>query len=383
MITCEVLIAGGGPAGSACAWKLRQAGVDALIIDKAAFPRDKVCAGWITPGVVCELQIDTDDYRRGRTFQPITAFRIGVIGNPAWVDIPYERPVSFGIRRCEFDHYLLQRSNARLLLGTPITRVRREGDEWVVNDALRSSMLIGAGGHFCPVARLMNGPSRPAPLVAAQEGEFAIGREDGWLAAPERPELYFCQDLQGYGWCFRKQDYVNVGFGRFDTRAVPKARAEFVQYLKSRGRIPADASWQWRGHAYFVSDGACRKAVDDRVMLVGDAAGIADPRSGEGILPAIASGLAAASTILEANGRYTRDRLIPYEGYLASRNGAGLAGRLLSGLSDAVIPAAAGRLLMRSSWFVRHVVLDRWFLHASSAVNGAQYSHVKEPVPSE
>lgn len=374
VITCEVLIAGGGPAGSACAWKLRQAGVDVLVIDKATFPRDKVCAGWITPGAVRALEIDTDDYSNGRTFQPITAFRIGLIGNRRAVDVHYDHAVSFGIRRCEFDQYLLQRSKARLLLGTPLTAVRRDREHWVVNETIRASMLIGAGGHFCPVARLLNGDSRPAPLVVAQEAEFTIGRDDRWLVAEERPELYFCRDLQGYGWCFRKQDYVNIGFGRFDARGLPQASAAFVDYLKSRGRIPADASWRWRGHAYFVSNGACRKAVDDGLMLVGDAAGIADPRSGEGILPAIASGLAAASAILQARGGYTRGSLAPYARYLTPRSSGGLAGRLLSALSRAAVPAAAGRLSMRSPWFVRHVVLDRWFLHASTVVTAGAHA---------
>ena len=366
MITCDVLIAGGGPAGSACAWKLRRAGIDVLVIDKASFPRDKVCAGWITPAVVRELDIDTDDYRRGRTFQPITGFRVGVIGNADSIEVPYPDPVSFGIRRCEFDHYLLERADARLLLGTPVTSIRRDSGRWVVNGTISSSLLIGAGGHFCPVARQMNGRSRPAALVAAQEAEFAIDGDDAWPVSGEIPELYFCRDLQGYGWCFRKQGYVNVGFGRFDARKLPEATSAFVEYLKSHGRIPPRASWQWRGHAYLVSEGACRKPVDDGVMLVGDAAGIADPRSGEGILPAIASGLAAASTILQAEGCYTRERLTPYERYLAGRNGAGPAARVLSAVSRAAVPPAAGRLCMRSAWFVRHIVLDRWFLHAVS-----------------
>ena len=82
MVTCDVVIVGGGPAGSACAWKLRQAGLDVVVIDSANFPRDKVCAGWITPQVIDDLRLDVDDYRAGRTFQPITGFRVGLIGRP-------------------------------------------------------------------------------------------------------------------------------------------------------------------------------------------------------------------------------------------------------------------------------------------------------------
>ena len=58
MESCDVLIVGGGPAGSTCAWQLRQAGLDVLVMDKQTFPRDKVCAGWITPAVVESLELD-------------------------------------------------------------------------------------------------------------------------------------------------------------------------------------------------------------------------------------------------------------------------------------------------------------------------------------
>ena len=113
MDTCDVLIVGGGPAGSACAWKLRQAGLDVVVMDAAVFPRDKVCAGWITPRVMDELEIDAEQYGHGRTLQPITGFRTGLVGGREEVETAYDHPVSFGIRRCEFDHYLLQRSEAR------------------------------------------------------------------------------------------------------------------------------------------------------------------------------------------------------------------------------------------------------------------------------
>ena len=65
MESCDVLVVGGGPAGSSCAWKLRQAGVDVVVMDRAVFPRDKICAGWITPQVIDDLALDVDHYRRG------------------------------------------------------------------------------------------------------------------------------------------------------------------------------------------------------------------------------------------------------------------------------------------------------------------------------
>jgi len=366
VVTCEVLVAGGGPAGSACAGALRRAGLDVVVMDKAIFPRDKVCAGWITPQVIDELEIDVDDYRAGRTFQPITGFRVGLIGGTAALETTYDRPVSFGIRRCEFDHYLLQRSNARLLLGTPAASIRREGPQWVVNDSVKASMLVGAGGHFCPVARTLNGATTPAPLIAAQEVEFAIDPQErsAFTIAAERPELYFCQDLQGYGWCFRKQEHLNIGFGRLDAHALPKATAEFVDFLKATRRIPATASWRWRGHAYHLSGPVCRQAVGEAVMLVGDAAGLAYPQSGEGIRPAIESGLIAAATIVHAQRHYGRERLEPYARQLQKRFGIGPAVRLLSMVVPDGMSAALGHRLIDWPWFVRHVLLNRWFLHA-------------------
>jgi flavin-dependent dehydrogenase len=365
MDTCEVLIAGGGPAGSTCAWKLRQAGLDVVVMDKAAFPRDKVCAGWITPQVVHDLALDIDDYRAGRTFQPITGFRVGLIGGTGVLETAYERPVSYGIRRCEFDDYLLKRSNARVLLGTPVSKIRREGMHWIVNESIRASMLVGAGGHFCTVARTLGGDGDRAAVIAAQEVEFAIERDaPAFAIAEEVPELYFCQDLKGYGWCFRKERYLNVGFGRLDSRGLPRQSDEFVDFLKGTGRIPRDTSWRWKGHAYLLAGDTGRSPVADRVVLIGDAAGLAYPQSGEGIRPAIESGLMAASTITAAQGNYARDRLQGYEHELTNRFGVSKAAGLLSRLVPSELSAAAARRFLASPLFVRHMVLDRWFLHA-------------------
>jgi menaquinone-9 beta-reductase len=363
MEACDVLIVGGGPAGSACAWKLRSAGLDVVVMDKAAFPRDKVCAGWITPQVVEDLQIDEADYRAGRTFQPITGFRVGIIGRDDAVDVSYDRPVSFGIRRCEFDHYLLRRSGARVLVDA-VSTIRHAGATWVVNDRIEAAMLVGAGGHFCPVARLLNGPAERTPLVAAQEAEFPIDQEGAAevAVAGERPELYFCRDFSGYGWCFRKEQHLNVGFGRIRAHALPRDTSEFVAFLRARRRIAAGASWPWRGHAYLIA--GRRHIVGDGVALVGDAAGLAYPQSGEGIRPAIESGLMAASVIADASGDYGRERLDSYANEVKSRFGTGTLAGSLSRAVSAVRPDRWAASLLRMPWFVRRVVLDRWFLHA-------------------
>ena len=115
MESCDVLIVGGGPAGSSCARGLRKSGLDVAILDKQAFPRDKVCGGWITPRVLTELEIDPAEYAQEHALQPITGFRVGCVGGPS-LETNYGQAVSYGIRRRQFDDYLLKRSGAYAFL---------------------------------------------------------------------------------------------------------------------------------------------------------------------------------------------------------------------------------------------------------------------------
>lgn len=365
METCDVLIVGGGPAGSSCARALCAAGRDVRVLDKAAFPRDKVCAGWITPAVVAELEIDTQDYAQGRVFQPITGFLTSRLGGPE-VRTDYARPVSYGIRRCEFDHYLLARSGAQLQLGEALDTLDRDGDHWVVNGQYRTPLLVGAGGHFCPVARLTTEtPDEGEAVVLAQEIEFEMSEPQlaTCRVAGEVPELFFCPDLKGYGWCFRKGNFLNIGLGRESERGLSEHVQAFREFLQSAGKISRDVPAKFHGHAYRLYQRAPRRMLHDRVLLIGDAAGLAYPQSGEGIRPAIESGLLAAAAICEAAGDCGGDVLSRLQARLIARFGPrrpanGSANLLPGGWKSFV----AGKLLA-TRWFTRHVLLDRWFLH--------------------
>jgi len=356
---CDVLIVGGGPAGSTCAARLRAAGLDVLVRDAAVFPRHKPCAGWITPGVLAALGLGVEEYARdGRTLQPFLGFRTGCIGGPARVT-RFPAAVGYGIIRSELDHFLLERSGARVESGRPVERLERVDDGWLVDGDLRTPLLVGAGGHWCPVARRLDGRTAPSRgCVVAQQVELRVDGGGGALEAGV-PELYFCPDLRGYGWCLRKGAHLNVGLGRRDPRALASHVRELEGFLKWSGRIPTGLELRFEGHAYLLYGHAGRRVVGDGVLLAGDAAGVASPESGEGIGPAVESGVLAAEAILAAKGRHRRQDLEPYRAALEHR-----LGRRRRHL-DLPEPLASllARTLLSHDWFVRHVLLERWFLH--------------------
>ena len=365
MDSCDVLIVGAGPAGSSCAWGLRRAGLDIVILDRCIFPRNKVCGGWITPAVLEELQINPTEYSRSRVFQPLTGFRTSRMGGSE-VATDYGKPISYGIRRVEFDEFLLTRCGARILQGMSLKTLERSCDHWIVNSQIKTRLVVGAAGHFCPVARFLGAGGHEEIAILAQEIEFEMtpAQADNCSIRPEVPELYFCPDMKGYGWCFRKQNFLNVGLGRLDPHGLPHHVADFVQFLKRKKKVAFDFPALMLGHAYLLHGNSKRNVVGEGILLVGDAAGVAYSQSGEGIRPAIESGLLASNAIIAAKGRYNRATLENYRSLLAARIGNSREG--WSVVIGRHLPArlinSSAKLLLASEWFARHVVLDRWFL---------------------
>jgi flavin-dependent dehydrogenase len=367
MERCCVLIVGGGPAGSTCARSLRRAGLDVLVVDRATFPRDKTCAGWITPAVVEELELDLREYARGRVLQPFHGFAVSLRGGDE-AAIDYGRPVSYGIRRFEFDHYLLERSGARLRLGAGAEKFERRGERWIVNGEIEADLVVGAGGHFCPVARFLGDErAEGESAIVAQEVEFhESGPASPSPVAPEIPSLSFCRDLRGYAWVVRKGDWWNVGLGRQDPRRLSSHVGSFVGELAAKGVVPRSTPRRFSGHAYFLYEAPPhRRIVADGMLLLGDAAGLAYRQSGEGIRTAVESALLAARTIVEAAPDFRRARLERYRAALVERLGG--PDRFGWTRVGSLIPQRLGtrvaQALLSSSWFARHVVLDRWFFH--------------------
>ena len=359
---------GAGPAGSTCAGLLSQAGLCVLLLDRDEFPRDKPCAGWITPSVLETLKIDPQLYRKDRLLQDIRAFRTGVIfGRERVTD--YGQTVSYGIRRAEFDQFLLLRNTAPTRLGEPVAALERVAGGWLVNGSIKTKLLIGAGGHNCPVARALGAlPGKEAAIVALV-AEFQPGATQ--LANPLFPAgtvaLSFTRDLNGYGWLLRKGNLLNIGLGSLERRDLRRQTAQFCQHLENRGYLDEEVTERFKGHAYlpYRKKGG-RRIVGDRALLIGDAAGVCFPESGEGILPAVETALMAVRTVVGASGDYRQKRLAPYAAAVASRFcSAGDAGGF-------TLPAGVKRLggaaLLSSGWLTRHLVLDRWFLHKGQRI---------------
>jgi hypothetical protein len=128
-------------------------------------------------------------------------------------------------------------------------------------------------------------------------------------------------------------------------------------------KIPPRRPWRWRGHAYLVNAAPPRRVVDACVLLVGDAAGVADPQGGEGTRQAVESGLLAARTIVEARGHFSRDRLEPYAECVRTCFDGPSPLSALGRIVPAGIKTAVAEHLLKVPAFVKRVVLDQWFLH--------------------
>jgi len=251
-----------------------------------------------------------------------------------------------------------------LLLGQAFRSMQRDADGWLVNETIRADLVVGAGGHFCPVARAVGAKGEHEVAVAAQEIEFEMNLQqqvdcpvDGDL-----PELFFTPDLKGYGWVFRKGDYLNIGFGREDKHRLSGHVEQFCEYLKQIGRIPRDLPGKLKGHAYLLYPHAERTLVKDGIMLIGDAAGLAYAQSGEGIRPAVESALLAGQVILKCRGDYSAGRLRPYVDKLEERFGRREQQPDPGSKISPRLRYILARLLMKNRWFSRNLLIKRWFL---------------------
>lgn len=302
----DVLIVGGGPAGSSCAWRLVQAGVKCLVLDKASFPRNKPCAGWITPEVVREIDLENSGYPYG--FSTFPRLHIRVRGFPI-----VHPSTQHAIRRVEFDDWMLKRS------GAPFEHHRVKVIDvtdggYIVDGEFFGKSIVGAGGTHCPVYHALFKPESPradSNRIVAREEEFAYAWED------DRCQLWFLENnLPGYSWYVPKANgYVNVGVGGVVEEIQARGDSinthweHLIRKLDQKGLIRGH-DYQPVSHVYHLHR-SLPEIQRDGAFLVGDAAGLATVDMGEGIGPAIQSGLRAAEAII-SGGEYSVNSISRY-----------------------------------------------------------------------
>ncbi len=288
----NVIVVGGGPAGSSCAWRLRRHGRDCLVLDRSVFPRTKLCAGWITPAVLRDLEFTVNEYPHGLvTFRSLCVH----VNGRHW-RIP---TTQHSIRRYEFDEWLLRRSGAAVER-YDVKRIERTSVGFRIDDRFECRYLVGAGGTHCPVARTFFDDLNPRgrdTLIVTQEAEF-----EHEVVNPDCHLWFFEEGLPGYSWYVPKAaDHVNVGVGG-SVSLLDQHRDRIrrhwdllVQKLSREGFIKNTP--EPKGHSYYLRDR--RRVVQmNGAFVIGDAAGLATVDMGEGIHPAIQSGLLAAYAIV-------------------------------------------------------------------------------------
>jgi len=295
MIQTEVIIVGGGPAGSSCAWKLKENNIDCIILDKKPFPRLKLCAGWVQPEVFSDLEISIEEYPHNLV--KFDNFHVHIKNKD--LKIPVNQ---YAVRRIEFDYWLLQRSGADFYTHE-VQNIEKRGDFFVVDGKFQSRYLIGASGTFCPVYRTFfrkKKPRRKDLMIASLELEFEYDYTD------ENCHLWFVQNnLPGYSWYVPKGNGVlNIGIGGYAEKmkanndSIRNQWDLFLKELNQRSLLEK-FNLEPRGYVYYLRD-ENDFVQYERVYLIGDAAGLATRDMGEGIGPAVRSGILAANSIAHA-----------------------------------------------------------------------------------
>ncbi|MBF9058279.1 geranylgeranyl reductase family protein [Rhodobacterales bacterium HKCCSP123] len=299
METRDIVILGGGPAGAAAAAIAAGLGLDVLLIDKARFPRDKLCGGLFTGRALGEYRrIFRRDPPEGM-FEERRAIRffLGGLAMGRMEDVP---PMYLTMR-WDLDAHLLalaRTAGAETRTGQRVAGIDLARDSLTLEDGtpIRYRVLIGADGVTSSVARALFGrPFDPATIG------FALEKEMPPLADPDTARAVrvdFGAADWGYGWSFPKRGSTTVGVGGLQARN-PDMKGNLHRYAATLEQGDAQGM---KGHFLPFGDHRTRPGRGN-VLLAGDAAGFVDPITGEGIAHALASGRKAA----EAAARVLRE----------------------------------------------------------------------------
>ena len=290
MTAWDLVVVGAGPAGSATAIGALRAdpSLRVALLDRADFPRDKSCGDGIAPHVM-DLLADAgvggvlDDWTPVPRLTLSRADRVvdGTMQRPTWV-----------VPRQVFDQRLVE---AAQKAGAELLRHRvRDVDGTTVDGTHHGKVLVGADGAHSLVARSLG--RKPGPMAVALRG---------YAPTPEgrrgRQVIVFGTGRQpAYAWSFDRGDGLsNIGYGELlDARPRP-TRAHLLEQVEALLPGSTDGADDWLGHQLPLSSGRT-PTTRGPVLLVGDAAGLVNPMTGEGIYYAVATGLAAGRAAAEA-----------------------------------------------------------------------------------
>jgi geranylgeranyl reductase family protein len=303
----DVAVVGAGPAGALAAHALATRGASVVLLDRARFPRDKPCGGGLTQRAVRLLPFSVDPVVEDRVDR--IDFRLGY--GPRFVRRAAQ-PLVLMTRRRRLDAFLVERAvdaGAELRDGVKATRVEPDDSGVVVRtDAgdVRAELAVGADGANGIAAAALAHPVRRTYCVAL-EGHVPYESADR-RRYRGRAVLELGAVPGGYAWIFPKADHVNVGVAGWE-REGSSLRRHLARLLAAHG-LPAEALAGLRGHRLPLR-ALHAPLAGKRVLLVGDAAGLVDPLSGDGLYEAALSAREAAAFA----GRFLEGALTSFDGY--------------------------------------------------------------------
>ncbi len=286
----EVAIVGGGPGGSVCAAVCAAGGLRTLLIEREVFPREKVCGDCLNPAAWPVLaRLGIDDAVRALPSSPLRSVEFAdAQGRSLRCDLPDGARAELGVRRSHLDALLLETAKARgarVCEGTAVERVVRDGAVWRITAGGRTftaRTLVAADGRNSTVARLLGILPDAAKDRVALQTHF-----------PATPELGGRVVMQFLPWGYSGLAAVGDGLLNLCLVARPRDIGALKAWAVARFHLGADQSWRT---VTPLSRAALRPAREG-LLLVGDAARVVEPFTGEGIYYALATGELAATHV--------------------------------------------------------------------------------------
>ena len=307
----DAIVVGAGPAGSTAAFRLARAGARVLLLDRERFPRDKPCGGGLTYRAVRQLPVPVDAVVEDVVERVELGFRYG-----RRFERRSDGPLVLMTQRRRLDAYLAEQAaaaGADFRDGVRAVGLELEDDGATVRfdgTAVSAPVVIGADGVNGLTARAL-GLLENRRHGVALEGNVPYGKDEARFRGSALLDLGTVPG--GYAWAFPKGDHVNVGVGGWEGEG-PRLREHLARACAGYG-LPHERLREVRGYRLPMR-GPGERPVRGRALGVGDAAGLIDPFSGDGIYEALVSARLAAEAALDVLAGRASD-LEPYADRLA------------------------------------------------------------------